>query len=70
MVHLEVVGVDQVQIYSGQDIMEICQIPASPLVGKFKKAIEEAIIEGEIPNERDAALELLNKLLEKWKSES
>jgi len=55
---------------SGQDIMEIGQIPASPLVGKFKKAIEEAIIEGEIPNEREAALKLLNKLLTEWKSES
>ena len=46
--------------------MSICGIPASPLVGKFKKAIEEAILEGEIPNEREAALELLNRLKKEW----
>lgn len=51
---------------SGQDIMSICGIPASPLVGKFKKAIEEAILEGEIPNEREAALELLDRLKKEW----
>lgn len=51
---------------SGNDIIDICNIPPSPLVGKFKKAIEEAILEGEIPNDRSAALELLDKLKKQW----
>lgn len=51
---------------SGQDIMEICKISPSPLVGKLKNAIEEAIIEGEIPNDREAALTFLNKLKTEW----
>lgn len=44
---------------SGEDIMKALNLPPGPEVGKIKKAIEEAILEGKIPNERDAAYEFM-----------
>jgi poly(A) polymerase len=43
----------------GDEIMQICGIPPSPLVGILKGKIEEAILDGQIPNEHDAALAFL-----------
>jgi poly(A) polymerase len=46
----------------GDEIMQVCNLEPGPLVGKLKKSIEEAILDGIIPNEHDAALEYLLKI--------
>ncbi len=43
----------------GNEIMEICSLPAGKLVGVLKSKIEEAILDGRIPNEREPALQYL-----------
>jgi poly(A) polymerase len=43
----------------GDEIMSVCGIGEGRKVGELKKAIEEAILEGIIPNEHDAALKYL-----------
>lgn len=40
---------------SGDEIMEALSIPPSIIVGKVKDAVKEAILNGDIPNEHDAA---------------
>ena len=43
----------------GGEIMKVCELQPGPQVGKLKKAIEEAILEGKIPNDHDQALDYL-----------
>ena len=46
----------------GDEIMAVCGLQPGKKVGALKKAIEEAVLEGKIPNEHDAALEFLLKI--------
>lgn len=46
---------------SGEDIIETFDIDPGPVVGKIKNAMKEAILDGEIPNERKAAWDFMIK---------
>lgn len=46
----------------GDEIMAVCDIPPGPKVGQLKNMIEEAILDGLIPNEHDAAYQYLLKI--------
>jgi putative nucleotidyltransferase with HDIG domain len=48
----------------GEEIMSFFQLKPSPAVGIIKKAIEEAILQGEIPNTHEAAREYLESKAE------
>ncbi len=43
----------------GEEIMSVCGLEPGKKVGILKRAIEEAILEGDIPNEHDAAVAFL-----------
>ena len=50
-------------VVTGSDIMEYLQIPPGPRVGKIKTLLKEAVVSGELPNERPALYAYLRQIL-------
>ena len=46
----------------GDEIMEVCAIREGKIVGRIKKAIENAILDGKIDNDHKEALDFLYKI--------
>ncbi|MBC8377251.1 MAG: HD domain-containing protein [FCB group bacterium] len=63
---VEVVEKDAMRAFQsplrGDEIIELLGVPPGPVVGRIKKAIEEAILDGEIPNEYEASREYFFKI--------
>jgi len=51
---------------TGDEIMEALEIEPGPVIGDIKEAIKEAILEGEIPNEHDAAFDYMMKIKDQY----
>ena len=47
---------------SGEEIMELFDLPPCKIVGDFKNEIKDAILDGEVENEREAAMKFLLKM--------
>ena len=50
----------------GDEIMRLCGIEEGPVVGKIKQAVVDAILDGKIPNDHDAAVEFLMALKDEF----
>ena len=62
----EVEAKDQIRNFqppvSGDEIIKMYNLPPSRIIGEIKEQIKEAILEGEIKNDREEALQLLHKI--------
>ena len=47
---------------SGNEVMEALNVSPGPVIGDIKDAIKEAILDGEIPNEHDAAFDYMMQI--------
>ncbi len=51
---------------NGDEIMKAFDMKPGPQIGKIKKAVEEAILNGDVPNDHDAAYQYMLEHKEEW----
>jgi len=68
----EVCEKDQLRAFQspvrGEEIMRVCNIPPSKLVGEIKSAIEEAILDGKISNNYEDAYQYFLNIKDEYLS--
>lgn len=66
----EVIEIDKMLAFQspvrGDEIMQECGLKPGPTVGRIKEAIEEAILDGEIPNEYEPARAYFEKIKDNY----
>lgn len=70
---IQVIGKDKLREFQspvrGEEIMEVCGLKPGPTVGRIKKAIEEAILDGIIRNDHDEAFGFFEKIKDEYLGE-
>ncbi|HRY36999.1 MAG TPA: HD domain-containing protein [Candidatus Magasanikbacteria bacterium] len=70
----EVLEIDKMRAFQspirGEEIMEVCHLKPGPTVGKIKKAIEEAILDGKIGNNYEESKKYFEKIKEDFLKEA
>ncbi len=63
---VEVIEKDKLRAFQspvrGEEIMAVCGLKPGPTVGKIKKALEEAILDGKVENDHDAVFDYFEKI--------
>jgi hypothetical protein len=54
----------------GDEIMDFCRLKPGPTVGKIKEAIEEAILDGKISNDYQAAKKYFEEIKDQYLAEA
>ena len=50
----------------GDEIMKVCKLKEGRKVGEIKRAIEDAILDGQIDNDYDSSLQYLNQIKKRY----